>query len=362
MMPMNRRRFLESRAGASVASVPFLADTPAELCNELTLIRISRRAMATDFEVALPLGTPNALKAAEDALDLIDELEAQLTIYRDDSEVSLLNSRAASEVVPVEAGLFDLLELSASLTRDTAGAFDIATGALIKTWGFYKREGRIPTPKELAGAMGQVGTRHVVMDRQNRSIKYRKAGLEINLGAIGKGYALDRAAQRLRQNWQIHTALLHGGGSSVLAMGCPTGSPQGWGVQLRHPWQPERPLGTIWLKNQALATSAATFQYFEYNGKKYGHVIDPRTGYPAFGVASASVISRSSAVADAISTAVFVLGRDNAEKYLNTHSEYAGLLLFDDEPYNPRLFGLSRSNYTPPAQTISHSAPLLDSW
>src|SRR5438093_6184732 len=120
---------------------------------ELTLIRCTRRAMATVFEIALPFGFADAQAAAGDALDLIDRLEAQLTVYRPTSEVSRLNRVAGMAPVPVETGLFDLLTLSARLSAETDGAFDITAGSLIKAWGFYRRQGRVPEPDELAQAM-----------------------------------------------------------------------------------------------------------------------------------------------------------------------------------------------------------------
>src|SRR5262245_15487967 len=111
---------------------------------EISLLRCARRAMATVFEILLPYGPADAQAAAEDALDLIDRLEAQLTVYRQTSEVSRLNRLAALAPVPVDSGLFDLLILSARLSEETAGAFDITAGPLIKAWGFFRRQGRVP--------------------------------------------------------------------------------------------------------------------------------------------------------------------------------------------------------------------------
>jgi thiamine biosynthesis lipoprotein len=309
---MNRRRFFRSpeiprTAGAALGPLTLPADEPAPP-TDYALVRISRRAMATLFEIALPFGTPNALAAADDALNLIDELEDQLTVFRDHSEVSRLNATAAAGPVVVEQNLFDLLATCAAWTRETECAFDVATGALTKAWGFYRREGRVPTPPERAAAMARTGTRHVILNPEARSVKYRMAGLEINLGAVGKGYALDRAAELLRDRWGIGSALLHAGGSSVFALGHPPGEPQGWQIRLRHPWEVGQSLGTVWLRDRGLGTSAVTFQHFEYNGRKLGHLLDPRTGWPAEAAASASVTAPTAAEADAMSTAAFVLG------------------------------------------------------
>ncbi len=303
-----------------------LFDPPPEDAAELQLVRVSRRAMATTFEIALPFGFPRAVEAASDALDLIDSLEEQLTVYTDTSEVAVLNATAFDSPVPVEPRLFELLSHCASLTAETGGAFDPACGALVKCWGFYKREGRIPTEAELIDAVNRSGFRHVILSPETRSVRYRRAGLEINLGAIGKGYALDRAADLLRTRWGVRSAILHGGGSSVLAVGTPPGQPRGWAVAIRHPTE-DRTLGTVHLTDQALGTSAATFQYFEYNGRRYGHVLNPRTGRPADGTASASCVAPTAADADALSTALFVAGTDWAATYCRPRPHLAAVLL-----------------------------------
>ena len=295
---------------------------------EYQLLRMSRRAMATTFEVAIPQGShPNAVAAAEDALDLIDALEDQMTVFREYSEVSRINDSASLGSVPVEARLFDLFERCAGWTRETDGAFDIATGSLTEAWGFYRREGRVPSPRERVDAMARTGMKHVSLNRG--TIKFHVPGLELNLGAVGKGYALDRAAELLRTKWGVRAALLHGGSSSVYAIGCPPGEERGWAVRIRHPFDDDSDLGTVWLADCGLGTSAATFQYFEYNGRKLGHVIDPRTGWPAEVAASASVVAPTAAEADAMSTAAFILGSAATEKLTRTRPHLGAAILED---------------------------------
>jgi thiamine biosynthesis lipoprotein len=311
---------------------------------EYHLVRVSRRAMATTFEVAIPQGShPRAIAAAEDALDLIDELEDQMTVFREASEVLRVNEIAAREPVRVEANLFELFQHCAAWTRETDGAFDIATGALTKAWGFYRREGSVPTPRARNEAMARTGMRHVILNAENRTIKFRMAGLELNLGAVGKGYALDRAGDLLRTRWGIRSALLHGGTSSVLALGHPPGEPRGWGVRLRHPSENGQSLGTVYLRDRGLGTSAATYQFFEYNGRKLGHLLDPRLGWPVEGTASATVAAPMAAEADAMSTALFVLGATGAERLTRTRPHLSAVVL-DDEL---RTWNLNADSYTP---------------
>jgi thiamine biosynthesis lipoprotein len=343
---MNRRDFLHPRrlartAGQVLGVLDELRTLPKEPATapEAALLRFSRRAMATTFEVILPFGTPNALEAADDALDLIDLLEARLTVYRDESEVSRLNRLAATQPVPVEEGLFGLLALATRVSRETEGAFDISVGALIKAWGFYRRAGRVPSEEERAAVQTRVGMRHIVLDESQQAVRYLRPGLEINLGSIGKGYALDRVAQRLRGEWGLGHGLVHGGHSSILAMGSEPGTTQGWPIVIRHPWEADRQLAVVRLRDRGLGTSAATFQHLEYNGRKLGHILDPRTGWPAETLASASVAAPTAAEADALATAFFILGVDKARNYCAAHPAIGAVLLPQGEGASPVVVG-----------------------
>ncbi|MFN4257832.1 MAG: FAD:protein FMN transferase [Gemmataceae bacterium] len=336
---MNRRDFLDLRQLASGEPAP-----PSRA--DFALVRFRRQAMATQFEIAFPFGTPHAAEMAHDALDLIDRLEAQLTVYNEHSEISRLNRLAARHPVVVEERLFGLLALSQRLQTQTSGAFDITTGALVKCWGFFRRQGRVPTEEERADVRQRVGMNHVELDAARRSVSFRRPGLEINLGSIGKGYALDRVAETLRTKWNLSSALLHGGHSSVYAIGNEPGGERGWLVGIRHPWQPERRLASIWLRDAGLATSAATFQHLEYNGRKLGHILDPRTGWPAEGLASVSVVAPTAAEADALATAFFILGLEAARAYVAAHPGIGVILLPTAEASRPVILGFAPATVT----------------
>lgn len=345
---MNRRDFLHPRQLARTALdvldvVQEIKSLGAELPagQDMTLLRFSRQAMAATFEILLPWGTDEAVEAAGEVLDEIDRLEDQMTVYRDHSEISQINRRAADETLRVESRLFELLQRADRLSQETEGAFDITTGALSKAWGFFRRCGRIPSGAERAEVLRRVGMRHVVLDAENRTIRYLQKGLEINLGAIGKGYALDRAATILRDGYKIRHALLHGGRSSIYALGSEPGSTKGWPVGVRHPWDPERRLAIVRLRDRGLGTSAATFQHLEYNGRKLGHIIDPRTGWPAEGLASATAIAPTAAAADALATAFFILGIEKTRTYCAAHPDVAAILLPQEGQIVPIILGLT---------------------
>jgi FAD:protein FMN transferase len=329
---MNRREFLHPRHIANVAGpVLGIADELQALepsSDSPTMLRFARRAMATTFEVILPFDAPSAHEIGPAALDEIDRLEAQLTVYRANSEVSRLNARAADQPVHVERNLFDLLALAERIHRETDGAFDITVGALIKTWGFYQRQGRVPTPAERADVQNRIGFQHVVLDAERATVSYLRRGLEINLGSIGKGYGLDRAAQLAN----TPNMLLHGGHSSVLALGDEMPNQRGWTIGLTDPQRPECRRGLLHLRNRGMATSAITYQQIEHEGRKLGHLLDPRTAWPAEALLSATVTAPTAAEADALATAFFILGVDKAREYCEGHPEIGAALIASDAP------------------------------
>jgi thiamine biosynthesis lipoprotein len=273
---------------------------------------IDREAMACRFEIVFNAGEhPQDTRAAIAALDVVDEVEDRISIYRESSELSRLNATAAEGWQPVSADLFALLETSLALFVQTGGGFDIAAGRLVRTWGFLRRQGRTPTPDDLAAAVAASGSQWLELDPTTRRVRFMRPGLELNPGAIGKGWALDRGVEQLVADG-IASCLLHGGSSSVRAIGQQGPGLQddhrGWPVGIRHPLRPGVRLATVALVDRALGTSGSGTQFFIDRGRKLGHILDPRTGRPAEGVLSATVLAPTAAEADALATAAYVLG------------------------------------------------------
>ena len=315
--PSNRREFLTGRAvrsevqGAGQALVDELA-VPVVPGRGPTLV-LRTLAMACDFDVMLnPDGPEQQLDAASAALDLVHRLEQLMSVYRDDAGLSVLNRTAAYRAACVDPELFSLLLRARQIFQQTDGAFDAASGGLVSLWRDCRRQDRIPTLDEIATALRQSGTDHVQFDEAGQTVSFECDGLELNLGAIGKGYAVDCVGDALSErgvgNW-----LVHGGRSSVRAAGCHAGL-DGWPVGLRNPLLPDKPWATLVLKDAALGTSGTAVQWFRHEGKRYGHILDPRTGWPVETMLSVSVIAPDAALADALSTAFFVLGVENALK------------------------------------------------
>lgn len=281
------------------------------MADDLHTLVVGREAMACRFEVAFNAGeVAGDTGLAIAALDLVDEIEERISIYRETSELSRINAAAAAGWVAASADVLDLLVLARELHARTAGAFDIAAGSLVRAWGFLRRQGRTPGPDELAAAVAASGMRHVEIDEPQERVRFARHGVELNPGAIGKGWAIDRAVELL-QAAGVPSSLVHGGQSSVRGIG--TQGPDvpgrsGWRVGLRHPLRPGRRLATITLRDRALGTSGSGTQYFVDRGRRLGHILDPRTGLPAEGVISATVLAPSAAEADALATALYVLG------------------------------------------------------
>jgi thiamine biosynthesis lipoprotein len=276
--------------------------------------------MACQFELYFNGGQyPNSTQAGLEALDCIEQLEDQLSVYRDQSELSHVNRVAAFAPVGVEAGLFGLLAQSLAIHAETGGAFDITASPLSRAWGFFRRAGQVPSEAELAQARSLVGSQFVALDHDNRSVKFEKVGIELSLNSIGKGYALDRAADLLHCQG-VGDFLFHGGQSSVLAAGSHAATAElGWNIGLQHPLRPERRLVEFFLRDEALATSGTGRQHFHYRGRRYGHILDPRSGQPAEGVFSSTVVASTAAEADALATAFYVLGPNVARQYCQNH-------------------------------------------
>jgi FAD:protein FMN transferase len=285
-------------------------------------VTLARLAMATRFELVLHGTDAAALRAAgEEALSEIEGLENQLSLYRQGTEVARLNARAAREPVRVTPSLFALLEHARKLSLESGGAFDITIAPLVRCWGFMGGTGKMPEAAKLAEARASVGMGLVELDRAASTVRFAREGVMLDLGAIGKGYAIERAVEVLREAG-VTSALLHGGTSTVYGLGVPPGM-DCWKVAVRRPpgaedaergavSVAEEPgtLTTVRLKDEALSVSAVWGKFFEAGGKNYGHVFDPRTGQPATAAVLAAVVLPSATETDALSTALLVRGAE----------------------------------------------------
>lgn len=272
--------------------------TQEDLLDRPDIHRFAHRAMATIFEVIVQHGNGEyAQQTAAEAFRELDRLERELSRFIANSDISRINKLEQDESVVLSPDAFACLQACKRLHAETGGAFDVTIGALMACWLNPDKSLRTPTAAALRAARRRTGSEHFEMDENEHRIWLRhRHPVHVDLGGFGKGYALDRMAE-LFDEWEIHSALLHGGWSSLLAMGAPSGHP-GWPVSISHPEQPGCVLETIELQHAAVSGSGL---------QKGQHIIDPRTGRPVRGRRAAWAFAPSAALSDALSTAFMIM-------------------------------------------------------
>jgi len=298
----------------------------------MVTVRLARMAMASRFEMVLEGEDEVRLRAAgEEALTEIERLDGQLSTYRTTSDISRINARAASGPVSVEPRLFFLLQKAERLYYATDGAFDITVGPLMQCWGFVRGTGQMPDQETLEEARENTGMHLVRLNEDNRTVEFARPGVRLDLGAIGKGYAIDEAVLILREAGIEH-AFIHGGTSTMYALGKPIENDT-WKVALRYPDADESDrseeaiMAVVNLEDEALSVSAVKGKSFEVDGTVYGHVLDPRTGWPTTGALQTAVALPSATDSDALSTGLLVLGKKGMDLLLDYKNNVRALLV-----------------------------------
>lgn len=285
-----------------------------------TPVLVARQAMATRFELVVHGPHPARLRAfAEEALDEVERIENQLSLFRSHTDIARVNAGGASGPVRVAPEVFRLIQRAVEWSRATLGAFDITAGAWMRAWGFHSSDA---TPDTTTTPVS--GAAWLDLDPCAFTVRFLRPGMRLDLGALGKGYALDRASEILRDAG-VTSALLHGGTSSIVAIGTPPDT-EAWKIAL--------PTGeSIPLKDESLSVSATWGRTVEVGGARRSHVIDPRSGDPIPGPRLAAVACPLAADSDALSTAFLVLGPDGRETILA--AQPAARVWFSSE--EPRL-------------------------
>jgi thiamine biosynthesis lipoprotein len=239
----------------------------------------------------------------------IQRIESLLSKYKEDSEVVRLNRSGKLKVSPET---FYIIKKSREFWELTGGAFDITVGPLADIWGFASKEYTLPQDAQIQDALMLVGSDKIILHEADSVVEFNIPGMKIDLGAIAKGYALDCAAEKLKEK-NIKSCLINAGGQ-VSCLGDKFGKP--WRIAVKGP-RGKGVAGYLELKGGSAATSGDYEQYFVKGNKRYGHIFDPRTGYPAQAqVSSVTVVAASGLTADALSTAIFVLGKDKAQELM----------------------------------------------
>jgi thiamine biosynthesis lipoprotein ApbE len=305
-----------------ILSLITLLGAPALAEKPVTLER-ARYLMGATLNVTLEGDDAATLnRTAEEIFAEVSRLESLLSNWRSDSEVTDLNRRAGTGPVEVSEELFDLLERSQYWAAQTDRAFDAVLEPLVNAYDL-RGEGRWPAADEVALAVSHSGTRHLELDLYSRRADLQR-GAGVELGGIGKGFALDRAAGILRQRG-VEAALLNFGGQ-ILAIGAPSGE-WGWTIELADPVERHTPVIALQLRDASIATSSQYERSIDSESGPLGHVIDPRNGLPAPGWGAVSAVAPSATDADAISTALFVLGPEQGPEWIRHRQDYSALFL-----------------------------------
>jgi FAD:protein FMN transferase len=271
----------------------------------------SKLLMGTTINIKVPLvpglDEDRAKGAIDKAFGEIERVESVFSVYRNRSEASRINSLKAGQKLAVSAEMFHLIQACVRYSEITEGAFDITVKPLMDLWNNCKREGRLPSRTELNSALEKVGWRQIVLDKNKKTVSFRREGMALDFGGVAKGYASDRAARVLKMSG-IRSAVIDCGGD-VFCLGR-SSKWHPWTVGIRHPREKGKLISEIPVENEAVDTSGDYENYFILEGKRYSHIIDPRSGYPVGDTtASATVIAKDATSADALATGLCVLGK-----------------------------------------------------
>jgi len=265
--------------------------------------------MGSTFSVELYGPDSRILEAAAaTAFDLVHRLDRMLSNYDPASEWSKVNRDAGQGPVKVSPELFQLLSACSEYSRESDGAFDITVGPLMKVWGFYKGEGRLARRQDVTEALLRVGYRYLRLDPAALTVRFDRPAMQLDPGGIGKGYAVDRMVQVLKASG-VERALVSAAGSSIYGMGTPPSEPKGWRITIRDPRDPHQSAAEVFLKDASMSTSGSYEKFFWAEGRRYSHLMDPRTGYPAQGASSVSVIAPKTIDSEAWTKPYFINGR-----------------------------------------------------
>lgn len=303
-----------------------------ESSSDIKLFKQTRMIMGTFAEVSVYSSEEKtAGMAIEEALDEMDRMDRIMSNYKSDSKLSQLNKKAAKSPFPCPKELLDVIEQSQYYSELSSGAFDITISPIVALWGFFHDKGHIPPDKEIEKLLPAVSYKNIGINKNNGTKKpgtvfLKNTNTQIDLGAIGKGYAVDKALQIIKK-FGINNACINLGGN-IYVLGTPAGK-NTWKIGIQHPRDKHEILGYLELKDEATATSGDYERFFEINGKRYSHIIDPRTGRPVSGTIAVTIVAPTGTEVDALSTTVFVLGPEKGMELIRSIPDAHAMIAYE---------------------------------
>jgi len=272
-------------------------------------------------EVSIIHKDPNRAELLlEESISILNNLDQKLSHYKSDSELSQLNKRAFQSPQKTTKEIFYLTQESKELNRKTKGSFDISLLPLVKLWGFFDGEDNIPSQEEIDVVLESVGMSHVALNKASKEISFNRQNMEIEFGAIAKGYVCDEIVNYLKSEGVI-SGLVNIGGT-IFGFGKNING-ELWQVGIKHPRDSKKILKIISLDNEAVSTSGDYENYFFMDGKRFGHILNPKTGYPIESDVSVavSVVAPSGLLSDVLSTSIYVLGVEEGKELLKQYKD-----------------------------------------
>jgi thiamine biosynthesis lipoprotein len=271
--------------------------------------------MGTRFDISVVAN--DSLKAENYinlAVEEISRIEHLISSWDENSQTSLINRNAGIKPVKVDAELFNLIKRALSISKLTDGAFDISYASMDKIWKFDGSMKVMPSEKDIKASVEKVGYQNIILNDENQTVFLKLKGMKIGFGAIGKGYAADKAKDLLISKG-VKAGIMNASGDMNTWGKQPNGD--FWKVAITNPLNKKTAFGLLPIKSGAVVTSGNYEKYQIFNGKRYSHIIDPRTGYPSNGIISATVFAPKAELADALATSIFVMGVETGINRIN---------------------------------------------
>jgi len=304
---------------AALATSGHGASTGSGATGPLTMFTRVHPAMGTDFTLYIYCrSASDADTTAEAVFNEVDRIDQLLSNYRDSSELSRINRNAATGPVTTDPEMLSFLEQSAHWSSVSHGGFDITVGRLMKAWGFYRHGGRIPPADELAQLRAATGWEKVELNEEERTVRFKAPGVELDPGGIGKGFAVD-AVVRLLKTEHVRSAMISAGGSTIYALGAPPGS-AGWRITVPGPLPLQNALSVVTLRDMSLSSADCSQKNFTIGGHLYCHIMDPQTMQPVEGRVQVTILDPSATASDALSNVLFVEEPKESAKILAAYA------------------------------------------
>ena len=281
--------------------------------------------MGSDFEITVVAqDNLRASKAINMAIDEIKRIEKMISSWDPKSETSKINRNAGIRPVKVSPELFQLIKRAKIISKITDGAFDISYASMDRIWKFDGSMKQMPSKEEIKKSIEKVGYNNILLDEQNSTVFLKLKGMKIGFGGIGKGYAADKA-KKLLISKGVKAGIINASGD-MNTWGKQPGN-KDWTVAITNPLNKKKAFGLVPVTNRAVVTSGNYEKYVVFNGIRYTHIINPKTGYPATGIISATIFAPSAELADALATSVFVLGIEDGLNLINQLPKIDGIFI-----------------------------------